>query len=423
MSEWPKANLRKLRDVSSNAFVHIQEIYTEDGIMRPFKIIRWASLGGVACLILALMQPAQAQQNALDPTVTSKAPPVFEAGPESLASGAPILFFRDDAMGDDVFDDALANLGLAGDVTFTSSAADFSDRLDDQDWGCVIALQQNHPLTAAFAAQLAAYVGGGGQAIFTDWTVNFSGQAALYNAFEVAGTGNGNQTPITTDANPIWSGVPAVVNLFNPGWGIWSFGLAPVGGGVTTGSFPNGDGAVVVGNSGATAFNGFLSDTFSNKAEGVQIAENEINEICFPVIPVFVDIKPQSCPNPLNCKSKGVLPVAILGTADFDVTEIDPATVRLADVAPLRWDLEDVATPHEPLTGKQDCTIDCTEMGPDGYLDATLKFDTQEVIAALGEAVQDGACIVAELTGNLRESDGGTGIVGEDVIRINCKGK
>ena len=34
---------------------------------------------------------------------------------------------------------------------------------------------------------------------------------------------------------------------------------------------------------------------------------------------VPIDIKPQSCPNPLNVNSKGVLPVAILGTDTFDV--------------------------------------------------------------------------------------------------------
>jgi hypothetical protein len=136
---------------------------------------------------------------------------------------------------------------------------------------------------------------------------------------------------------------------------------------------------------------------------------------------VAVDVRPGSCPNPLNCKSKGVLPVAILGTATFDVTQIDPATVQLAGVAPLRWDYEDVATPYSPFAGKQDCDLDCTSMGPDGYMDATLKFKTQEVIAALGTAVLDGACVVAELTGNLRESAGGTEIVGEDVIRIKCE--
>ncbi|MHC4725285.1 MAG: hypothetical protein ACYS9V_13755 [Planctomycetota bacterium] len=53
------------------------------------------------------------------------------------------------------------------------------------------------------------------------------------------------------------------------------------------------------------------------------------------LIPVSIDIKPGSCPNPLNINSKGVLPVAILGTGDFDVQEIDPASIRLADVVPL----------------------------------------------------------------------------------------
>ena len=42
---------------------------------------------------------------------------------------------------------------------------------------------------------------------------------------------------------------------------------------------------------------------------------------------VDIDIKPTSCPNPLNVKSKGVLPVAILGTASFDVNDVDVSTV------------------------------------------------------------------------------------------------
>lgn len=140
-----------------------------------------------------------------------------------------------------------------------------------------------------------------------------------------------------------------------------------------------------------------------------------------PPIAVPVDIRPGSCPNPLNCKAKGVLPVAIAGTAELDVTQIDPVTIRLAGVAPLGSDIEDVTTPFEPFTGKQDCDIDCNTVSPDGFPDLTLKFDLQEVIAALGNAVQDGACLVVELTGNLREEAGGTAIVGEDVMRILCK--
>ena len=132
-----------------------------------------------------------------------------------------------------------------------------------------------------------------------------------------------------------------------------------------------------------------------------------------------VDIKPQSCRNPLNVKDKGDLPVAILGTDTFDVTQVDPASVDLEGVSPLRWDLEDVATPFgPPYVGKEDA-FDCTEEGPDGYMDLTLKFDTQEVVAALGP-VNDGDVLVLQLTGSLL--DGGP-FFGEDVVVILKKEK
>lgn len=134
------------------------------------------------------------------------------------------------------------------------------------------------------------------------------------------------------------------------------------------------------------------------------------------VIAVGVDIKPQSCRNPLNVGSKGVLPVAILGTGDIDVSQIDPATVQLEGVSPLRWAMEDVATPFEPFTGKADA-YDCTTEGPDGFMDLTLKFNHQEIIAALGP-VSDGDVLVLQLTGNLLPDFGGTPIVGEDVVVI-----
>jgi hypothetical protein len=139
-------------------------------------------------------------------------------------------------------------------------------------------------------------------------------------------------------------------------------------------------------------------------------------------IVVAMDIKPQSCPNPLNCKRKGVLPVAILGTEDFDVTQIDTELVQLelVGVHPLRVAFEDVATPFEPFTGKQDC-LECTTEGPDGFLDLTLKFDTQAVLDAIGPA-EDEACLVLELTGKLKDEFDGTPIVGEDVVRFLCKG-
>ncbi|MEX0737536.1 MAG: fibronectin type III domain-containing protein [Bacteroidota bacterium] len=49
---------------------------------------------------------------------------------------------------------------------------------------------------------------------------------------------------------------------------------------------------------------------------------------------VTVDIKPGSDTNPINLKSKGVIPVAILSTADFDATSVDGATVLFAGASP-----------------------------------------------------------------------------------------
>ena len=133
--------------------------------------------------------------------------------------------------------------------------------------------------------------------------------------------------------------------------------------------------------------------------------------------PVEIDIKPASCPNPVNTKSKGVLPVAILGTEDFDVSEIDVSTVLLEGVAPIRYDWDDMATSYNGFS-KDDC-LDCTEEGPDGFMDLTLKFDTQELVAALGE-INDGDCMPLMITGELFD---GTPIEGSDLVVILKKGK
>jgi hypothetical protein len=133
-------------------------------------------------------------------------------------------------------------------------------------------------------------------------------------------------------------------------------------------------------------------------------------------IAVPVDIKPWSCRNPLNVKKRGVIPVAILGTEDFDVTQVDPASVQLVGVSPLRWNWHDVGTPYVPYLGKEHA-YDCIAAGPDGYLDLIFKFQAQEVIAALGD-VEHRDVLVLPLTGMLKEEFGGTPIIGEDVIVI-----
>ena len=60
---------------------------------------------------------------------------------------------------------------------------------------------------------------------------------------------------------------------------------------------------------------------------------------------VAFDIKPGSCPNPLDTASRRVLPVAVLGTADFDVSLIEVDSPRLEGVVPIQSPCEDVAAP------------------------------------------------------------------------------
>lgn len=127
---------------------------------------------------------------------------------------------------------------------------------------------------------------------------------------------------------------------------------------------------------------------------------------------VSVDIKPQSCPNPLNVGSSGVFPVAVLGTGDFDVSAIDIASIRLADVAPIRSSLKDAATPADG----NEC--ECSTAGRDGYVDLTLKFETpavvQELLRTRGELVE-GEKLTLTLKAYLTDE---TLIEGADCVRI-----
>ena len=50
--------------------------------------------------------------------------------------------------------------------------------------------------------------------------------------------------------------------------------------------------------------------------------------LLFPWISEGIDIKPGETPSPINLKSKGVIPVAILSSATFDATTVMPSSVR-----------------------------------------------------------------------------------------------
>lgn len=114
-----------------------------------------------------------------------------------------------------------------------------------------------------------------------------------------------------------------------------------------------------------------------------------------PVIQtVSIDIKPGSSTNPFNIKSEGRLPVAILGSADLDVSLIDQASIKLATIAPLRFAITDVQR--------------------DGYKDLVLLFQDKAVAALVPDGV-DGEVVGLELTGMLND---GTLITGTDTITL-----
>ena len=129
-----------------------------------------------------------------------------------------------------------------------------------------------------------------------------------------------------------------------------------------------------------------------------------------PDTKVDIDIKPGSCPNSLNIYSKGTITVAVLGSEDFDETDIDPVSVRLEGVAPIRSSIEDVASPVIDKESVCDCTNDIG----DGFNDLVLKFTTSELLIKLGD-VHAGDILELKLTGNLTD---GTHIEGKDCIVI-----
>lgn len=131
--------------------------------------------------------------------------------------------------------------------------------------------------------------------------------------------------------------------------------------------------------------------------------------------PVLIDLYPRVCPNLLNTSTKGDLPVAILGKADFDVKKIDVSSLKLEDISATKTAYADVSRPwsaNEP----QGCT-DCTTKGADKIMDLTMKFNTQAVVAALG-TLTNGECRALTLTGKLLD---GTPIEGKDFVKIVTK--
>jgi hypothetical protein len=114
------------------------------------------------------------------------------------------------------------------------------------------------------------------------------------------------------------------------------------------------------------------------------------------VVPVDIDVKPGSDPNCFNNDGHGVIPVAILGSADFDVTQVDPATVQI----------EGLAVGARGKSNKLLAHIEDTN--GDGFDDLVVQIEDVDGTFASGSGT-------ATLTGNLWD---GTPFEGSDEICV-----
>lgn len=117
---------------------------------------------------------------------------------------------------------------------------------------------------------------------------------------------------------------------------------------------------------------------------------------CIAIIQVDIDIKPGSDPNCFNNDGHGTIPVAILGSATFDVNDIDAGTVQLEGM-----DLRAVGNSNKLLASIEDTNND-------GIDDLIVQIEDQDGIFEQGTAT-------AILTGSLFD---GTQIEGTDSICI-----
>ncbi|MFP5288342.1 MAG: hypothetical protein ACLGI9_21585 [Thermoanaerobaculia bacterium] len=109
---------------------------------------------------------------------------------------------------------------------------------------------------------------------------------------------------------------------------------------------------------------------------------------------VALDIKPLGFPNAINPRSRGVIPVAVLSTAGFDATRIDPASLAFGPAG--------AGPEHARLT----------DVNADGQTDLLLHFRTQETGITCSTTS-------AALRGRTRD---GQAIEGTDSVRtVGCK--
>lgn len=115
-----------------------------------------------------------------------------------------------------------------------------------------------------------------------------------------------------------------------------------------------------------------------------------------PHLMVAIDVKPGSDPNSINLKNRGLVPVALFGSADFDISQVDTASVRFGPMH------------HEMDGGAPAVIVNTEDVNLDGYPDLVFFFKPAQTGLQPGDTI---AC----LHGNLLD---GTHFCGHDDIRV-----
>jgi hypothetical protein len=141
-------------------------------------------------------------------------------------------------------------------------------------------------------------------------------------------------------------------------------------------------------------------ESMDHRSKGLAL----VPSFCEGAVEVLIDIKPGSDRNPVNTKSNGVLPVAILTTDAFDAATVNPATVTIGDG---EGDETGVAV-------RKNGTLmaNLEDVDDDGDLDMILHFNTQDIVAA-GDLDED----TTSLTLNGLTVDD-QAIVGSDAVSV-----
>jgi len=183
----------------------------------------------------------------------------------------------------------------------------------------------------------------------------------------------------------------------------------------------------------ADATGGQLFDLGAFRENATPVIEAVLAACVEAVMPVAIDIHPGSCPNPFNYGKKGVVPAAIIGTEDFDVTSVIVDSIRLnGDCPAVKWAYEDAAQPYEDGFSDPLSELDClaypqTITLPDGTVvdyvdgitDLTLKFDSACVSTTVLDPAGTPYVQLWTITGKyLNENGDEVDFSAEDVVRV-----